>query len=48
MYVKICAVFAYQLYFKKSEEKEKKEREGEREREKEGTRREGGKERGRM
>ena len=42
MYVKICAVFVYQLYFKKSEEKDKKEREGEREREKEGRNKEGG------
>ena len=42
MYVKMCAVFVYQLYFKKSEEKEKKEREGEREREKEGRNKTGG------
>lgn len=43
IYVKICAVFVYQLYFRKSEEKRKKEgREGERERRKEGANKEGG------
>ena len=36
IYVKICAVFVYQLYFRKSEEKEEKGRKGRRKREKEG------------